>query len=153
MLLAEHLTIARVLPEMRASDKEGALLELATMVAGGLGKNVRESIRRVLTERELLASTGIGKQIAIPHGKLDLLGELMIGLARSKEGLDFDSVDGKPAHLFFVLVAPETSTGAHLKALARISKLCKSISLKPRLLQAGSAREMLDILIEEEGKL
>ena len=86
----------------------------------------RQEVIRVLQERERLGSTGIGEGVAIPHGKLKDLKRLLISFGRSRSGVDFDSMDGKPAHLFFLLVAPEESVGVHLKTLARISKLLKN---------------------------
>jgi PTS system nitrogen regulatory IIA component len=93
----------------------------------------------VLIERERLGSTGIGDGIAIPHGKLANLDELLLSFGRSVSGVDFDSLDGKPAHLFFLVVAPENSAGTHLKALARISRLLKSNVVRRELMEAKDA--------------
>jgi PTS system nitrogen regulatory IIA component len=153
MEIADFVTPNRVLDRMEARTKPEALRELGTLVANGRATNVAEAIVRVLEERERLASTGIGEEIAIPHGKLDQVGTLVVGLGRSPEGLDFESVDGKRTRLFFVLVAPESSTGIHLKALARISRLCKEPSFRSRLLEAGDAGEMYRVLCEEDAKL
>lgn len=150
MQLSDYLTVDRIAPKMRASTKQAALRELSGLVAGETA--LIDPILRVLTERERLASTGIGDGIAIPHGKLDQLDRLLLGLGRSVDGLDFDSVDGQPAHMFFVLVAPENSTGIHLKALARISRLCKETGFRGPLLEATSAPEMYDILCAADSK-
>ena len=107
----------------------------------------------VITEREKLGSTGIGEGVAIPHGKLKNIGNLLISFGRSREGVDFDSMDGKPAHLFFLLIAPEESVGVHLKTLARISKLLKSQDVRKRLLDAETAEEIFSVITEEEEKL
>ena len=154
MRLIDHISPERVIPEMEAGSKEEALAELARLLAGPAGEGgVAGKILKVLKEREDLASTGIGEGIAIPHGKLELgSGELTLGLARCPGGIDFDAVDEKPVHLMFVLVAPENSTGQHLKALARISRLCREPGFKGRLLEARGAQEMLEILEHEERK-
>ena len=147
--LSDYLTEDRVLADMQATSKGEALDELAALITRETGE-LRSDVRRVLTERERLASTGIGDEIAIPHGKLDGVGDLVLALARSREGLDFTSEDEKPARLFFVLVAPESSTGIHLKTLARISRLCKEPSFRAGLLAAADAREMFDIICRED---
>jgi PTS system nitrogen regulatory IIA component len=153
MQLTTYLTIDRILSEMRATTKEAALLELAELVSDGRNQGVRDRIIHVLQERERLASTGIGDEIAIPHGKLEMEGPMVIGLARSRSGLDFESVDGKPARLFFVLVASEKSTGIHLKALARISRLCKEPGFRQQLLEAPDSHQMYEIIRREDTRL
>jgi nitrogen PTS system EIIA component len=151
MHLADFITLQRVLPEMRSTLKREALGELGALMAGPDAAQAAP-IAEVLADRERLASTAIGDEIAIPHGKLDTLGALALGLARSRAGLDFESVDGSPTRLFFVLLAPENSTGLHLKALARISRLCKEPLFRTRLLEAADAAQMLDILCTEDAK-
>ncbi len=151
LLLSDYLTANRVLADMRSTTKEAALGELAALLTRD-AEELLPDVHRVIAERERLASTGIGDEIAIPHGKLEVVGDLVLGLARSEAGLDFQSEDGKPTRLFFVLVAPESSTGIHLKALARISRLCKEPSFRRGLLAAADAREMYDVLCEEDSK-
>jgi nitrogen PTS system EIIA component len=151
MHLADFITLDHVLPEMRSAQKREALGELGALMAG---PDVEQAARiaEVLADRERLASTAIGDEIAIPHGKLVQLGALALGLARSRAGLDFESVDGSPTRLFFVLLAPDNSTGLHLKALARISRLCKEPLFRNRLLEAEDATQMLEILCTEDAK-
>ena len=151
MQLSDYLTVERVLGDMTSTTKQAALEELAGLVTRDTRWN-RRDVSRVLSERERLASTGIGDEIAIPHGKLDTMDELVLSLARSKAGLDFESEDGRPTRLFFVLVAPESSTGIHLKALARISRLCKEPRFRQQLLEAEDEGEMFDILCRMDRK-
>ncbi len=152
MQISDFITVDRVLAHMRSTGKEEALTELGALVSNGRGEAIREAIVRVLKEREQLASTGIGEEIAIPHGKLDGVEQLIVGLGRSPSGVEFESVDGKPTRLFFVLVAPENSTGIHLKALARISRLCKDPGFRARLLEASSSQEMFEIVCREDAR-
>jgi len=91
--------------------------------------------------------------VAIPHGKLKDIDKLLISFGRSRTGVDFDSIDGKPTYLFFLLVAPENSVGVHLKTLARISKLLKNPAVRLRLLEASGGDELYDVIAEEEEKL
>jgi nitrogen PTS system EIIA component len=106
----------------------------------------------VLVERESLASTAIGEGVAIPHGKLPVVGEIVACLGRARAGVDFDSMDGLPTYLFFVLVAPESSTGAHLKALARISRVFKDADFRRRLLAAPDRESMYQVVSDEDAK-
>ena len=99
-----------------------------------------EALRKVLEEREQLASTAIGDGIAIPHGKLDSVGRLVGALGRAVDGIEFESIDGKPTNLVFMLVAPASSTGVHLKALARLSRLFRDGDFRKRLLDAPDRR-------------
>jgi PTS system nitrogen regulatory IIA component len=111
----------------------------------------RTTLLRVLIERERLASTAIGEGVAIPHGKLPVP-KLVGCVGISRRGVDFESMDGRPTHIFFVLVAPENSTGIHLKALARISRLFKDPDFRSRLLQARDAADMFRVLADEDAK-
>jgi len=105
-----------------------------------------------LIEREALASTAIGESVAIPHGKLSTVNEIVACLGRAPAGVDFESVDGNPTHLFFVLVAPESSTGAHLKALARISRVFKDAEFRKRLISAADTEGIYRVLCDEDAK-
>lgn len=153
MKIAELLSPAAIVEDLRAAGKNevlSALTEALLRVESGLD---RQEVLRVLQERERLGSTGIGDGVAIPHGKLRQIKNLLISFGRSREGIDFDSMDGKPAHLFFLLIAPEESVGVHLKTLARISKLLKNPAVRQRLIQAGDSQELYRIIAEEEANL
>ena len=104
----------------------------------------------MLLEREKLGSTGIGDGIAIPHGKLKGLDRLVISFGRSRQGIDFDAIDGKPVHIFFLLMAPESSTGQHLKALAKISRMLKDPDFRSDLMAAKSAEEIYRKIAEKD---
>jgi PTS system nitrogen regulatory IIA component len=144
-----------IVPQLQAHEKSAVIRELADHLAAhvtGPQKIDREVLAKVLLERERLASTAIGEGVAIPHGKLDAVGKLVAVVGRATEGVDFDSMDGRPTHLFFVLVAPENSTGVHLKALARISRLFKDPEFRTRLMQAKDAQEIFRVIADEDAK-
>jgi nitrogen PTS system EIIA component len=144
-----------IVPQLQAHEKSAVIRELADHLAAhvaGSQKIDREVLAKVLLERERLASTAIGEGVAIPHGKLDAVGKLVACVGRAPEGVDFDSMDGRPTHLFFVLVAPENSTGVHLKALARISRLFKDPEFRTRLMQAKDAQEIFRVIADEDAK-
>ena len=103
-------------------------------------------------DRERLGSTGIGEGFAIPHGKLKTLEQIVIAFGRSHQGIPFDSMDGKDAYYFFVLIAPEDSAGLHLKALAKISRFLKNSAFKESLSRAAD-REALQKVIQEQDEL
>lgn len=150
MRISDLLREELVLDDLTASDKDGVLAEFAgRLQQGSVGAGARE-IARVLTEREALGSTGIGDGVAVPHAKLRGLGQTLMAFGRSRNGVDFQSRDGKPVHLFFVLVTPEDHPGEHLKALARISRVLKNPVLRENLRRAPHARDLYRMIVEED---
>jgi nitrogen PTS system EIIA component len=148
MKVVDFLSSNRVIPTLRGTSKSEVLTEMAEHLAKVQPGIDAVALGRALEERELLASTAIGDGIAIPHGKLDTVDSLMGVLGRSVLGLDFDSIDGKPTHLVFMLVAPTASTGAHLKALARLSRLFRDALFRQRLIDAPDGDAMFRIIEE-----
>ena len=131
-----------IIEALKAKSKRAVLAELSEIFTRDHAGIQSEAMIEVLLEREKLGSTGIGDGIAIPHGKLKGLDSLVISFGRSREGIDFDSIDGRPAHIFFLLMAPESSTGQHLKALANISRMLKDPDFRHDLLSAKNAEEL-----------
>ncbi len=153
MKIVELLSPEAIIADMKSTEKSAALVELTDLIVSLKGGLDRDEVLGVLQERERLGSTGIGDGVAIPHGKLKNLEQLLLAFGCSKAGVDFDSMDGKPAHLFFLLLAPEESVGIHLKTLARISKLLKSPAVRESLLNASGSDDLFRIITEEENKL
>ncbi len=149
MKILDALTPDTIIADLKSQDKMGILEELATPVARNANIDV-EKIVRVLRERERLGSTGIGGGIGIPHGKLKDLENLLLGFGISRQGVDFESMDNRPTHIFFLLITPENSTGLHLKVLARISRILKNEPFKERLMEATGVKELYAILAEED---
>ena len=151
MKVSEFLTEEMVIPELRARTKQAVLDEFSVFLGdtGQIPEPV--SLYNILAAREALGSTGIGEGIAIPHGKMGGLTRMIIAFGRSGKGIDFDSLDGQPAKLFFLLVAPEDAPGEHLKALALISRLMKNAKLREALLKARDAKEIRVLIAREEG--
>ena len=139
-----------IIEELQAATKEAVLAELAAVLLPAGSTDDQDNMVRVLMDRERLGSTGIGDGIAIPHGKIGGLDDLRIAIGRSHQGVDFNALDGKPAHLFFLLMAPENSAGQHLKVLARISRLLKDNVLRKNLMEAKSAAELFNLLVEQD---
>lgn len=149
MKILDVLQKEAILPDLKSRTKTEVIEELVVPVARLAGVNSEELVK-VLLERERLGSTGIGGGIGIPHGKLKNLKDLIIGFGLSRKGVDFESLDGAPARIFFLLVTPENSTGLHLKMLARISRVLKNEPFRERLLQARDSDEIYEIVKEED---
>ena len=152
MRIAEFLREDLVFPDLAASDKPGVLGELCAGLARAYPSLTAAKLTETLLEREKLGSTGIGEGVAIPHGKLPGIPGLIAAFARSKKGVDFASIDGKPTYLFFVLFAPDNSAGLHLKALARISRLFKQPQFRQSILSAESGPAIFKLISDEDAK-
>ena len=139
-----------VVDGLRAETKEGVLRELSEAVCRRLPALSPDRLTAILMDREGLGSTGIGEGVAIPHGKIPGIDRLVAVFGRSRGGVQFASLDGKPARLFFLILAPENSAGMHLKALARISRLLKDQRFRGRLLAAEGAEGLSQVLQEED---
>ena len=150
MKLSDIITRDSVIPNLKARDKTGVLKELAEVICNAEPSIDKDALVKVLEEREKLGSTGIGDGVAIPHGKLNGISKPYMSFGRSKSGVDFDSMDTQPVHLFFLLLAPENSAGAHLKVLAKIAKMLKNTSFRKKLLEARDRDEIYDIIVQSD---
>lgn len=142
-----------IAPSLKGTTKNATLRELAEHLARQHPEINPDRLVEVLWERERLGSTAIGDGIAIPHGKLPGLKGVIGAFGRHAAGVDFDSLDGSPTHLFFLLVAPEDSVGQHLKALARVSRLLKDRAFREKLIGAADRAELFRLIREEDEKL
>jgi PTS system nitrogen regulatory IIA component len=152
--IAEILTEPQIVPDLRGSTKDDVLRELAVHLcdnSGGLPATI-EQVVHALVERERLGSTGVGEGVAIPHAKIPGLQHLVACFGRTTSGVPFDAIDQQPVTLIFVLLVPESSAGAHLKALARISRLLKDASFRGRLLQLPDQHAIYQAFLEEDTK-
>lgn len=152
MTLTDILDRTRVLPSLKGRTKEAVLAELASLMAPSVPEGGAEQIVEVLRGRERLTSTAIGEGVAIPHGRVSSLRDVVAGFARSEAGVDFDSVDGKPTRIFFVLLAPDDAAALHLKALARISRLLKDVSFRERLAALDGRDLLYDAIATEDAR-
>jgi PTS system nitrogen regulatory IIA component len=150
MKILDLLSMDSIVPELKGRTKKQVLEELIDAVKQNKPSINRDQLMKVLLERERLGSTGIGDGIAIPHGKLRDIDDLVLSFGRSTEGIDFESMDGKPVHLFFLLVAPETCAGIHLRALAKIARLLKNGTVRKRLAKVDSREDIFSIIQQED---
>jgi len=152
MKIIELLNPKYILPDLKANTKRGVLEELAAALVSGQKEVNLQNVVEVLLERERLGSTGIGDNIAIPHGKLPQLSQMLLAFGRSTKGVDFDSMDGKASHLFFLLLAPVNASGLHLKALAKISRMLMSQTFRDSLMMSGGGEEILQLIAEKDAE-
>ncbi|HEY5997458.1 MAG TPA: PTS sugar transporter subunit IIA [Candidatus Deferrimicrobiaceae bacterium] len=150
MKLFDPVSPAAVVPDLRGETKDDVLRELSVAAARVVPSVSVEALTRILQERERLGSTGIGEGAAIPHGKVAGLDRLVTVFGRSRAGMQFQSLDGKPTHLFFLVLAPENSAGLHLKALARISRLLKDAGFRASLSEAPDTEALIRLLAEAD---
>jgi PTS system nitrogen regulatory IIA component len=152
MKIMDILVRDAVVLDLASQTKGDVLAEMARSLARAEPRLDADRLLEVLLERESLQSTGIGEGVAIPHGKLPGLERLLASFARSRPGVDFESIDGQPTHLFFLLVVPEHSGGQHLKALARISRFFRDASFRKHLLEAEQSDDIFRAIEEEDAK-
>ncbi len=153
MRIIEYLDRDAIIEDLSGGSKEKILEELVKPVVSKNKELKLKKIVDILLEREELGSTAIGDGVAIPHGKIKDIQEIMVSFGRSKKGVEFDAVDGNPVHLFFTVLAPESSMGMHLKALAKISRLLKNPNFRKSLLEAKGKDEIYEIISKEDERL
>ena len=154
MQVMDFLSKKAIVTDIKSTKKEEVIRELldALINAGDIEKRSRNKLIEALMSRESLGSTAIGQGIAIPHAKSDSVSKLVAAFGLSRKGVDFDSLDGEPAYIFFLLVAPQDSAGPHLKALARISRLLKDKYFRDNLRACTDDKSIIKIISQEDEK-
>lgn len=152
MKITDFLGADSVISDLAGQDKNSAIEEMAARLALLHSELDRRDVLAVFLERERISTTAIGEGVAIPHGKLPNVDRVWGVFARSRQGIDFASLDGEPTHLFFALIAPQNAAADHLKALARISRLLKDEAFRGRLMKAESAEELFNLIAAEDEK-
>lgn len=152
MRIMDFLNKNAITVNLKATDKEGIIRELVDLLARAVDIKDKEDLVKAVLAREALGSTGIGQGVGIPHAKSHVVKDLVAGFGLSKAGVNFDSLDGEPASIFFLMIAPEESAGPHLKALARISRMLKDKYFRELLKKAKDESEILRIIQEEDSK-
>lgn len=131
-----------IILDMKAATKEAALRELAGVAATLCGRFTEETLYNVLLERETVGSTGVGNGVAIPHGKIDGLDEILLCFGRSRTGINFDAIDNRPAHLFVLLLSPANKAGEYLQTLAAVSRILKQQDKRQQLLDSTTREDI-----------
>ena len=153
MKLSEVLNIETIVPELSSSNKPDILKELSSYISLKYSNVNENKIFETLLDRENICSTAVDEGVAIPHGKLSGLNNIITMVARKRDGVDFDSLDGNLTNLFILVLSPIDSSGQHINLLARISKIFKDQNLRAKLLEAETKEQIYEILIEEDEKL
>ena len=150
MKLMQLLTEQLIRIGLSHSDKRGIVEELVGILVSAGKIHDGEKLIDATMDREAKGSTGLARGIAVPHCKVDGISELICSMAISGEGIDFDSLDGKPSHIFIFLAAPTEMSGPHVKALSNIATLSQSDEFLRKLRSAATPREALEIITREE---
>ena len=154
MQIMDFLSKKAILVDIKSTNKEDVIKEMVDFLieASDVEKRNRNKLIDALMSREVLGSTAIGQGIAIPHAKCDCVDKLVAAFGLSKKGVDFDSLDGELAYIFFLLVAPQDSAGPHLKALARISRLLKDKYFRDTLRTCMDEKSVIKVITQEDEK-
>jgi mannitol/fructose-specific phosphotransferase system IIA component (Ntr-type) len=150
VLLSELLKEDRIRVPLGSRTKDDLLRELVELATPGSGRETVEAILAAVRDREQLLSTGIGSGVAIPHGKTPVVDQLIMAAGVTGEPVDFDALDGQPVELLFLLIGPESASGAHIKVLSRISRLLRREELRERLREATSGTDFLRVVRASE---
>ncbi|MEX2208064.1 MAG: PTS sugar transporter subunit IIA [Myxococcota bacterium] len=138
--------------DVHGKTKPEVLRELSEALVAAVPELDRAELYAMLVEREKLGSTAMGDGIAIPHARIESLDRVLAVFGLSRGGVDFDSLDGQPTHLFFLLVAPGREGSAHLLLLARLSRLLGIDAFRARLREVGTTDELFRAIEEEESR-
>ena len=146
MNLKKILTKDTILPELKADTKRSVIEEMiGFMASSGKFTGKTAAVQAVLAREEKM-STGMQNGIAIPHGKTDAVDQLVAAVGIHRAGVDFASMDEKPAHIFILTLSPENRAGPHIQFLAEISRVLSRPELREKLLSAATADEILNLL-------
>lgn len=140
-----------VVVDIRSKDRDGVISELLDAVIEQVPME-KEKLKEILIQREDQSATAMNGMVAVPHGRIPKLESFVLGVGRSREGVDFGAEDSK-TRIFFLLVAPSSDTVNHLKILARIARLCRNESFKESILEADTAEQIYQSIVDEEEKI
>jgi nitrogen PTS system EIIA component len=152
MKITDILKKEFIIENLVSVDKSSVLEELSYFLKSKGLVPEKENLLNALMEREKLGSTGIGENVAIPHAKSSEIDQIITIFGRSIKGIEFDSLDKKPVHFIYLVLAPAKSSGKHLKVLARISRLLKNKSLREAIMNASETDQIYSIIADEDSK-
>jgi len=150
MKVSELLKPEFIIPELKGRSKEDIISELIDLFKDDPRVEDIEKVRSSVLDREKVMSTGVGKGFAIPHGKTNAVKEIVGAFGRIRDGIDYDSLDGNPVHLVFLLVGKDNLISTHIKLLSRISRLMNKDDFRHRLKEVNNADEIVKLFSEEE---
>jgi len=150
MRISDLLTEELISVSLGTADKQGVIEKLVDLAMASGNITDKDAVLKAILDREKLMSTGLERGVAVPHAKTSAVSGLVLSLAISKEGIDFQSADGNPSHLFFLLLAPVAAAAPNIQALAQIARLTGNVSFCESIKSAGSAQEVLDNIRQAE---
>lgn len=153
MKIYDILSIEKIKIVPESDNKTEIINELIDLFINDSRINNIDLMRTAVIDRENIMSTGVGQGFAIPHAKTDGVNEMIAGFCKLTKPINFDSVDGEPVNLIFLMVGKEAAVGPHIKMLSRISRMMSKNEFRDSLAQADSAEEILDIFKTEEKNL
>lgn len=153
MRFSDLLTPGRITTTLRVSSKDDAIDALGSLLIRDSELADASTVVQVLRDRESLASTGVGDEVAIPHGRLPNLTQIVAAIAVAPDGVEFDSIDRRPVRIFVAVLAPDRAPGDHLRVLARVSRLLRDARVRAELIGARDPAHVLEILQAEEAQL
>ena len=142
-----------IILDMKAATKDGALRELAGLAATQCGRFTEEVLYKILQEREAVGSTGVGNGVAIPHGKIEGLDEILLCFGRSRAGIDFNAIDKRDVYLFMLMLSPADKGGEYLQTLARVSRILKQSRNRQRLVEFATRNEIVTLFATDPGAI
>ena len=153
MRIKDILKLESIQYQLDVSDKHKAIEKLLEIVSIANQLSDSDKLLDAVVEREALMSTGVGKGVAIPHGKSEYIKQLVAGFGLLKRGVDFGAPDGIPVRIVILMIASSQDTGPHIRALAHISRILQAESVREKLLHAESSEEIMEILEEREEEI
>jgi len=146
MKLSKFCDESLIIFGLNSTSKNAVIDELVELVSNSTMVKDRDQLLSDVKERENLVTTGVGYGVAFPHAKTRAVKGIVIGFGRTSQGIDFDAMDHRPVHLFFLIAAPEDAIGAHLNVMARLSYLMKSAENRKKMMEAGSPGDILALM-------
>lgn len=150
MKLSDLLTQKFIINELSSENKSDIIDELVDLFKNDERIIDLEKVRDSVHSREKIMSTGVGKNFAIPHGKTDAVNDIICAFAKSSKPINFESLDGQPVHLLFLLIGKDNLVSLHIKLLSRISRMMTKDHFREKLMKATSSEEIIQIFKEEE---
>jgi fructose-specific phosphotransferase system IIA component len=150
MKVSDFLNEKVVIVELKSTKKQDAINELIDLFKDDPVIINLEKVRKSVFDREEIMSTGVGKGFAIPHGKTSAVSQIIAAFGKTTEGINYDSLDGEPVHLIFLLVGKDSLVSTHIKLLSRISRMMNKDDFRDRLLVAESKEQIVTLFKEEE---
>lgn len=150
MKISDLLDGGNVMPAMNAENKRDAIVKLVNSLSYRLDSTTLDSVREAVLERESIMSTGVGKGLAIPHGKSSMLSETCAAFAKLSSPIEYDAIDSEPVSILFLLAGPESQNSLHIKMLSRVSRLLNNAAFRDKLLQSNDAEAIIALFRSEE---